>query len=192
MQDLREAHASPSRIHELCRALPADRRVLRSDALLVQLRRLSLATGALLLLLAPGGRASAERPNALYVELLGKGGLWGLGYDRELTPRLGIGVAASFYILDGEQLTSISPYVAVRLLGGPHHAWFAHGGPQLVHEHIRSPVPEWDGTSSTGIGAEMSSGYEYRDHVLFRAFAMITVGRGRPAPGAGVSLGWTL
>ncbi len=134
----------------------------------------------------------APRRHALYVELFGKGGLWGLGYDYLVRPRFAIGGTVSYFAIDGEHVASISPYATLYLLGTPRHRWFVQGGPQLVHLERPSPVPEWSGTSSTGIGAELSSGYELRTRVLFRAFAMGTVGKGGVAPWIGVSLGVTL
>jgi hypothetical protein len=141
----------------------------------------------------PASNASAdERKHAAYVELFGKGGLWGLGYDYQLHPRLALGGAGSFYVLDGEQVLSLSPYVALYPLGGGRHRWFIQAGPQLVRTHTPSPVPEWDGMSSTGFGAQVSSGYEYRSSVLVRVYAMGAAGEGGVSPWLGVSLGWAL
>lgn len=128
----------------------------------------------------------------MYVELLGKGGLWGVGWDLQLGSRLGAGVAASYSVIDGEEILSLSPYLAAIAAGGARHRWFVHAGPQLVNVTVRSPVPEWSGHSSFGVGAELSTGYEYRHGVLVRVFAMAAAGRGRLAPWLGVSLGWTL
>jgi hypothetical protein len=131
-------------------------------------------------LLATARPAAADRHHALYLEVGGKGGLWGIGWDVLLGARVGAGVTASYYVIDDEQVLSVSPYLAL-----------IHAGPQLVSWTVRSPVPEWDGASSFGVGAELSSGYEYRDHLLFRAFGMVAAGRGRVAPWIGISLGWT-
>jgi hypothetical protein len=95
-------------------------------------------------------------------------------------------------VMDGERVTSFSPYAAIYPLGGPRHRWFVQAGPQVVHLTRPSPVPEWPGTSSTGVGAELSTGYELRSRVLFRAFAMGTAGQGGVSPWLGVSLGVTL
>src|SRR5687767_5867760 len=135
-------------------------------------RRLSSAVALLGLLVAveagadPGAPASGRRRHAVYVEVLGKGGLWGAGWDAAITSRLGAGVAASFYVVDRTQVASLSPYLAAYLLGTGRHRWFVHAGPQLVKVTVSSPVPEWQGTSASGIGAELSTGYEYRDRIL--------------------------
>ena len=136
----------------------------------------------------------AARPHrhAAYLELLGKGGLWGVGYDYLVWPRLAVGGTVSYYPPDREYVMSVSPYAAIYPLGGRRHRWFVQLGPQVVRLARPSPVPEWPGQSSTGVGAELSSGYELRTRVLFRAFAMGTVGKGGAAPWLGVSLGVTL
>jgi hypothetical protein len=136
--------------------------------------------------------AAAEPRNTVYVEMLGKGGLWGAGYERHFAQRFAVGVAASFYVVDGERVTSFSPYLGANLLGRGRHRWFAHAGPQVVRVSIPSPVPEWDGTSTTGFGAELSTGWEYRNRVVVRVFGMAAVGEGGVAPWIGVSLGWSL
>jgi hypothetical protein len=150
---------------------------------------------AALALLAASAGARAEPPprrHAVYLEVLGKGGLWGAGYDVHLSRRFACGATLSFYVLDHERVTSLSPYLAAILAGGARHRWFAHAGPAFVHVATPSPVPEWPGTSRSGLGAELSSGYEYRDRLLVRVFGMATVGRGGAAPWLGASLGWTL
>lgn len=135
--------------------------------------------------------ARATRRHAIYAELLGKGGLWGLGYDYAITPRFAVGGTVSYYELDGERVMSLSPYASLVVLGSARHRWFVHAGPQVVRLERPSPVPEWPGMSSTGVGAEMSSGYELRTRVLVRAFAMGTVGKGGFAPWLGGSVGVT-
>ena len=145
--------------------------------------------------LAPVVSASAPRvpqAHSIYVELLGKGGLWGLGYDYQFHRRVGVGATASFFIVGGERVLTFSPYLVGYLLGTHRHRWFVQGGPQLSYVYTPSPVPEWPGASATGIGVELCSGYEYRRHVLVRVFAMSTLGKGGFAPWMGVSLGWTL
>ena len=137
--------------------------------------------------------AQAEpHPHAIYLELLGKGGAWGLGYDYAITPRLRIGAVASLTMLDGEQLTSVTPYAAWSILASEHHAWYVDAGPHVAHLEMPSPVPEWRGASSTGIGVDVSTGYEYRDRLLVRVFGMATIGGGGVAPWLGASIGWTL
>jgi len=137
-------------------------------------------------------RPDGLRRHAAYVELLGKGGMYGVGYDYALYPRLAVGGTASFVAVDGEHTTSVSPYLAFYPLHTRRHRWFVQGGPQIVHLARTSPIPEWPGLTQTGLGGEVSSGYELRSRVLFRVFAMGTVGKGGISPWLGLSLGVTL
>jgi hypothetical protein len=155
-----------------------------------------LRWGAALWVIAAIGRPGAVRAeeprSAVYVEVLGKGGLWGLGVDHQHGRWLGGGLAGSFYVLDDQRVMALSPYLAAHPLGRGRHRWFVHTGPQLVRVSTPSPVPEWNGVASTGLGAQLSTGYEYRHRVLFRLSAMVVVGEGGVAPWLGASLGWTL
>jgi hypothetical protein len=140
---------------------------------------------------APAPHRRIAHPHAVYVELFGRGGLWGLGYDYLLHPRVALGAAASFYPVDGERVTTFSPYAALYLLGGARHRWFAQGGPQIVRLSRPSPVPEWPGMSTTGYGASLASGYEYRGRLLVRAYALGIAGQGGIRPWVGFSVGVT-
>jgi endonuclease/exonuclease/phosphatase family metal-dependent hydrolase len=103
----------------------------------------------------------STRDHLVYVELLGKGGLWGTGYEWRHRFLVAGGVAA-FYELGGDRYTTLSPYLGVRPLASEHVAWFVHLGPQLVHRATPSPGPEWNGMSTTGYALEASTGVEYR------------------------------
>jgi len=139
---------------------------------------------------------SAIPRHALYVELLGKGGLWGLGYDYQLSPRLAIGAVASYSALHGQRLGSLSPYLSLYPFGSAEeaqknrHRGFLQAGPQLFVASTPSPGPEWSGRTSAGVGGELSVGYEYRAKVVLRAYAMGTVGQNGFAPWTGFSIGW--
>ena len=147
----------------------------------------ALVIAALLL----AGEARAEPRHALYAELLGKGGLWGVGYDIALSPRFAAGAALSIYRLGDQEVHSLSPYLAWYPLRGEHHGWFLHGGPQLVRVITRSPVPEWDGDRASGVGAEVSTGWEYRRGVLVRVYGLVAAGKGGVGPWLGASVGWS-
>lgn len=135
---------------------------------------------------------SAERRHAVFVEAFGRGGVWGLGYGLQLGRRFGVGAVVSASPHDGQRLLSFAPYVTAYPLGGWRHRMFVDAGPQLVHLSTPSPVPEWDGTSSTGVGGHLAAGYELRTRVLVRAFAMVVIGDDGAAPWFGFDLGWTL
>jgi hypothetical protein len=140
------------------------------------------------------GGERAERPagaHAIYVDLLGRAGLWGIGYDYRPRRWLAVGAAASYYSFDGDRFTTLAPYASLYpLVRGPHAA-FLQLGPSLVRRTTPSPVPEWNGMTTTRIGAELCAGYEYRRGVLIRAYAMASQGD-HLVPWLGVSLGWTL
>lgn len=128
--------------------------------------------------------------HALYVELLGKGGTWGLGYTHQVHRRFAIGAVGSFTLLSDQRMLTFSPSVTAYPLGVRAHRLFVDAGPQLVHLTTPSPVPEWMGTSETGIGAQVSTGYEYRGAVFARLFVMGVAGKSGVAPWLGMDLGW--
>lgn len=128
----------------------------------------------------------------VYTELLGKGGLWGLGYDHPLVHRLDLGAVASYVVLDGQHVWTFAPYARFAVAGSDRNRFYLDFGPQLVRVSTPSPVPEWMGTSSSGIGTQLSAGYEHRGRAVLRVFAMASVGRGGAAPWLGVDVGWGL
>lgn len=164
------------------------------------MRRVLLAIGLFATLFAttvpaiaePGlARAGDTTRHAIYVDVLGKAGLWGLGYDWQVRRRFAIGAAASYYSFDGDRITTLAPYVAAYPLGRGHHRGFLQLGPSLSRRTTPSPVPEWSGMTTSRVGAELSAGYEYRNGVLLRAYAMASQGD-HLVPWLGASLGWTL
>ncbi len=145
-------------------------------------------------LVAPVAAPASREPGrtAIFVEVLGRGGLWGLGVRRDVHRRIALGAVGSFTILDGQRVASLSPYVTAYLTGTRRHRWFAEVGPQLVHVATPSPVPEWSGASETGVGAQLATGYERRGRLVVRAFAMAAAGKAGLAPWLGLDLGWSL
>ena len=135
--------------------------------------------------------ASAEGRHAIYIDLLGRAGLWGVGYDYRPRRWFAIGAAASYFAFDGDRFTVVAPYASLYpLVRGPHAA-FVQLGPNFIRRTTPSPVPEWNGMTVSQIGAELSAGYEYRRGFLLRAYAMAAQGD-HLVPWLGVSLGWTL
>lgn len=166
------------------------------------LARRTVFTG--LLALFGGSRALAEPPSIeavavapsapahdVYVDLLGKGGLWGLGYDYRATMRLAVGAVGSLYELGGDRFVTFSPYVGIYPIAGARHAWFVHLGPQVVFRTTTSPGPEWPGMTTSGVDVETSTGYEYRNHILLRVYVMASAGA-EVVPWLGASVGWAL
>src|SRR5262245_55405201 len=115
-------------------------------------------SAALILACSQASVAHAER-HAIYIDVLGKGGLWGLGYDYQLTTHFAIGTVASYYHLTGDHYATWAPYLAACPIGRGRHRWFAQAGPQIVHHVTPSPVAEWQGMTTTGASGELSSGY---------------------------------
>lgn len=134
--------------------------------------------------------AHAERAHSVYAELFGKAGLWGLGFDRRISRRITLGAVGSVYGHDGQRYFALSPYLGFYLVQRSRHAWFADAGPLFVHSWASSPIPEWSGDSSTGVGAEVASGYEYRGELLVRFFVQAVIGKGGVLPWAGLGVGW--
>ncbi|HEY5951014.1 MAG TPA: hypothetical protein VIV40_36230, partial [Kofleriaceae bacterium] len=101
-----------------------------------------------------GIRAVADPPSKhlVYVELLGKGGLYGVGYEYAIAHWLGVGGAASYSQVRDQQVTTLSPYLHVTPLQGRRHALFSEVGAIVAHSHVPSPVMNWDGISDTGGG----------------------------------------
>jgi len=143
---------------------------------------------------APAGAdrsARLERPHAVYLELLGKGGLYDVGYDRVFADRLALGGAASFFVIDDERVLTLAPYLATYPWAGRRSAFLVQLGAQIVYVAIPSHIRGFSGASSTGLGGEFSIGYELRAPVLFRAVATGVGGRGGFRPWAGIAMGGT-
>ena len=138
------------------------------------------------------GTARAEPANLIYAEALGKGGPYGVGYERTITPRLGIGAVASFAVIRQQQLATLAPYlhVAIARSRSRRHAVFGELGLVIVHSRVPSPVASWDGTSDTGAGGLAAVGYELAgDRVVMRTYLAAELGEGGLAPWLGIAIG---
>jgi hypothetical protein len=143
---------------------------------------------AALVVLGFGGAAHAD--DLIYVEALGKGGAYGVGYEHSLTPRLSLGIAASFVSVSGQQVYTAAPYLHATVVGSTRHALFTELGAVLAHSRIPSPVDDWDGMTDTGGGGFLSAGYEYRrGHIVLRASGAVVAGEGGLGPMLGLALG---
>jgi hypothetical protein len=145
---------------------------------------------AIAILVLSAATARADDRHLVYAEALGKGGLYGVGYEYRLMPWLAIGGAGSFSALRGQHVTTLAPYVHVTLLGRRAHALFSELGAVLAHSAIASPVPDWDGMTTTGTGGFATLGYEHASHrMILRASAGVAAGFGGPAPMVGFAIG---
>lgn len=131
------------------------------------------------------------RRSAVYGEIGGKTGFWGVGYDYRLIPRLAVGVTASIVWPRDQTVVAAMAYAHAELVMDGHHSWFAEIGPMFAVVHADSPVPEWSGVEESSVGVELASGYEYRNRFLFRGFVSVTIGSGDVAPWGGAAFGWT-
>jgi len=152
----------------------------------------TLASGAALADPQTEAEAAAERrPHAVYLELLGKGGAWGAGYDYQPSAPFAIGATVSWFVQDAQRTLALSPYLTGYPLYAGRNRLFVQLGPQLAHVATRSPVPEWPGTSGTELSGQLSIGWERRTRLLLRAYGMLAYGKGGFGPWLGVTAGWT-
>lgn len=131
------------------------------------------------------------RDHAIYLELGGRAGLWGVGYDWQFHRRFAVGAAASYYSFDGDRISTLAPYVAAYPIDRGRHRGFVQLGVGLSRRTTPSDFAEWGGYSTDTLGPELCAGYEYRNHVLIRAYAMAKR-EDHLLPWLGASFGWTL
>ncbi|MFN0253440.1 MAG: hypothetical protein ACKV2T_41610 [Kofleriaceae bacterium] len=128
--------------------------------------------------------------NLFYGELGGKAGLYGVGYERMLTSRVSLGVAASYVELRDQQITTVAPYAHATIVRGTRHAMFAELGATFVHSRLPSPVDDWGGMNDSGGGGFASLGWERATrHLVLRTSGSIVVGEGGLAPWLGFAIG---
>lgn len=146
---------------------------------------------ALLVVLIVPSLAHADTERIVYVEALGKGGAYGVGYEEPITGKLALGVAASFVEIRDEQIATLAPYVHGILAERGKHALVADVGATIVRTHVPSPVMSWDGATDTGAGGFASLGYERRwSKVVARAALSVVAGEGGVAPWGGLTIGF--
>ena len=139
-------------------------------------------------------KVTPERPlgrHLIYGELLGKGGLYGVGYEYAMTSRLSVGGAASFAVIRDQQVTTVSPYLHATLLQGSRNALFTEVGAILAHTRLPSPVDGWEGMTDTGSGGFLALGWERGSrHLVLRASGGIVAGEGGRGPMLGFTIGF--
>ena len=131
------------------------------------------------------------RPHAAYFEILGKNGLYGVGYDYSLSDRFAVGGSGAYYNVESERIFSLAPYASAAPLKGRWGALLLQVGAQFVHVSVPSRVVGWSGTSATGVASQLSAGYEYRSAFLFRFLLSSVLGQGGARPWVGMALGAT-
>ena len=132
----------------------------------------------------------ARKHHVLYLELFGKGGLWGGGYENWFRSGVGLGGVVSGYAVADQRVLSVSPYLAWRPVVRGRHRLFVHIGPQLEHVRVSSPVPQWSGKSELALAAQLTGGYEVRvRRFLLRTSLSAVAGRGGVKPWVGFAFG---
>jgi hypothetical protein len=138
-------------------------------------------------------QASPDAPasrHLVYVELLGKAGAYGVGYEYTVMPWLAFGAAGSYAVLGDQHITTGAPYVHATLLGHASHRLFGELGAIVAHSHVPSPVSDWTGMTSTGTAGFASLGYEHAGkRVVVRASGSVVAGDGGLGPMVGLSIG---
>jgi hypothetical protein len=141
-------------------------------------------------LIASAAQAEPPSRHLFYVEVLGKAGEYGVGYEYTLMPWLSFGGAASFAVVGDQQITTAAPYVHTTLLGKHAHRMYSELGAIVAHSRIPSPVSDWKGMSNTGTGGFLSLGYEHDSkRIVVRASGSIVAGDGGLGPMIGLSIG---
>lgn len=135
--------------------------------------------------------ASAEesKPHLVYGEVLGKAGLYGLGYEHTLNGRLSLGGAFSYAPINDQKVTTLAPYLHVRMFGH-RNQMFGEVGAVLSRSHLPSPVTGWSGMDENGFGALASLGWERRtEHLVLRLSGSLVYGTGGLVPVVGFMFG---
>jgi hypothetical protein len=130
-----------------------------------------------------------RQPHVAYVEILGKNGLYGLGYDFATSERWAFGGAGAFFVAGDERILSFGPYANFYPIAGRSSAMVLQAGAQFVQVWVPSRVFGWSGTSATGLAGQFSAGYEYRNGFLFRVLVSGVFGQGGIRPWLGIALG---
>lgn len=138
---------------------------------------------------APRVSTRESRPNVIYAEIMGKGGLYGIGYDRSILPWLGVGAAFSYYDLFGARAMFICPYLNLYPIAGVKNALLVQAGPEIIYAWASTGMINWAGDSAMGVGGQLSAGYEYRGGFVFRLLFTTFFGAGGALPWGGMSFG---
>ena len=134
--------------------------------------------------------SSAHADDVVYVEAFGKAGAYGLGYEHGITPKLSLGLEASYVDLSDQRITTVVPYVHAEWLHGKRHSLVSDFGLVVVNSRIPSPVPEWNGMSETGAGGAATLGWEWHPaKLVVRTSGGVAAGEGGIAPFFGLAVG---
>lgn len=131
------------------------------------------------------------RPNAVYVELLGKGFFYSVGYDHMIFKWLGVGGSFSYFKLDEVPTMFINPYASFYPAGGIHNALIMQLGANFIYfgQDHNNFMPIWDGAEGFEFCGNFGIGYEYRGAFLFRVMGMAYFNEDGVIPWFGLTFG---
>lgn len=136
-----------------------------------------------------------QRPNTISLELLGRGGLYSLNYDRTLSDKVAVGAGISRYNISAGGASAgawMLPFYANYYFGKSNHRAFVSAGPTL----ILASGDMGDGSglvTGSGLAGTLGGGYEYRadNGFLFRAAPYVFVGNAKGV-WIGLSAGYSI
>ena len=143
---------------------------------------------------------ATERPNAISFELLGRGLLYSIDYDRSLSDSIAVGVGYSSWGVDATSsdgttyaaatIRIIPLYLNYYFYNSGGNRWFVTGGIDIISASF-----DFDGFRLSGTGAVFTGGvgYEYRAHngFLIRVNPYIFGGFSAAQVWLGITLGYT-
>jgi hypothetical protein len=135
---------------------------------------------------------SLDRPNAISIELLGRGGYYTFDYDYSVTDLIGLGVGIAAYNLtsngNSASLFILPVYGNFYFQPGPHRGFLTAG------LDIVSISGTLSGTTfgASGAAPVLGGGYEFRgeEGFLFRGAGYIVIGNSDVAFTIGLSFGY--
>lgn len=125
-----------------------------------------------------GGSSAMERPNSLSFELLGRGLLYSLNYDREVTPEIGVGFGLSFWKVgahdadnkhyEATRITIVPIYLDYYFYNNRGNRFYVNGGLDMISAKFSDSA--FTNDSDSGVYFVAGTGYEYRgdNGFLFR------------------------
>ena len=129
--------------------------------------------------------------NVFYVEAFGKGGAYGVGYERAMTSKLSLGVLGSVVAIRGQDIATAASYLHAKIFRRGRNVLFGELGAVLVYSKIESPVKSWSGMSDTGGGGVVGLGWErIGNKLIVRTQASLMAGDGGVAPWGGIAIGF--
>ena len=131
------------------------------------------------------------RPNAVYVELLGKGFFYSVGYDHTVLKWLALGGSFSYFKLDESPVAFINPYVSFYPAGGVHNSLLMQLGANFIYfgQNHDNYLPVWSPDQGLDLCGNFSIGYEYRGAFSFRVQGMAFFSEDGVIPWLGLTFG---